>query len=208
MKNSLINKTIYEIQEIKQNKKNEDINDNEQEVVGDLFDFFGGILAIGFCGNIGGTSLGITGSIIGGIICPNVLLGIIAGGSLSFIIGLITGGAVATKLLETQYYSDSQYFKSNTSTSKEIKELNNINKEQIKEELQKFVYFKEDKIIGFIKFKNDITPPVDGYYFKCDFNLKVDYNSSKNILNEKIDFYDGDEYIQNMKKALNVNSLI
>ena len=208
MKNSLINKTIYEIQEIKQNKKNEDINDNEKEVVGDLFDFFGGILAIGFCGNIGGTSLGITGSIIGGIICPNVLLGIIAGGSLSFIIGLITGGAVATKLLETQYYSDSQHFKSNTSTSKEIKELNNINKEQIKEELQKFVYFKEDKIIGFIKFKNNITPPVDGYYFKCDFNLKVDYNSSKNLLNEKIDFYDGDEYIQNMKKALNVNSLI
>jgi hypothetical protein len=92
MKNSLINKTIYEIQEIKQNKKNEDINDNEKEVVGDLFDFFGGILAIGFCGNIGGTSLGITGSIIEGIICPNVLLGIIAGGSLSFIIGLITKG--------------------------------------------------------------------------------------------------------------------
>ena len=39
------------------------------------------------------------------------------------------------------------------------------------------------------------------------FNLKVDYNSSKNLLNEKIDFYDGDEYIQNMKKALNVNFL-
>jgi hypothetical protein len=64
-------------------------------------------------------------------------------------------------MIETDYYSDSQYFKSNTSTSKEI---NNINKEQIKEELQKFVYFKEDKIIGFIKFKNNITPPVDGYF--------------------------------------------
>ena len=112
-------------------------------------------------------------------------------------------------MLDTPYYSHSQYFKSNTSTSKEI---NNINKEQIKEELQKFVYFKEDKIIGFIKFKNNITPPIDGYYFKCDFNLKVDGKNSldfsKNLLKEKIDFYDGDEYIQNMKKALNVNSLI
>ena len=91
------------------------------------------------------------------------------------------------------------------------KEINNINKEQIKEELQKFVYFKEDKIIGFIKFKNNITPPVDGYYFKCDFNLKVDGKNaldfSKNLLKEKIDFYDGDVYPK-LKKALNVNSFI
>ena len=48
MKNSLINKTIYEIQEIKQNKKNEDINDNEKEVVGDLFDFLEGFLLLDF----------------------------------------------------------------------------------------------------------------------------------------------------------------
>ena len=34
------------------------------------------------------------------------------------------------------------------------------------------------------------------------------FDFSKNLLKEKIDFYDGDEYIQNMKKALNVNSLI
>lgn len=211
MKNSLINKTIYEIQEIKQNKKNEDINDNELEIIGEIFELlfgdFGDTLDIEIGEFIGGTSLGITGSIIGGIICPNILLGIIAGGALSFIIGFITGGAVATNELDTRYYSDSQYYKSNTS-----KEINNVNKEQIKEELQKFVYFKEDKIIGFIKFKNNITPPIDGYYFKCDFNLKVDGKNaldfSKNLLKEKIDFYDGDVYIQNMKKALNVNSLI
>ena len=199
MKNSLINKTIYEIQEIKQNKKNEDINDDE--LIDEIFEAIGGSFVIGAGGYIGGTSLGITWSIIGGIICTNILLGIIAGGALSFIIGFITGGAVATKMLDTPYYSHSQYFKSNTSTSKEI---NNINKEQIKEELQKFVYFKEDKIIGFIKFKNNITPPVDGYYFKCDFNLKVDGKNaldfSKNLLKEKIDFYDGDIYIQNWKK--------
>ena len=165
------------------------------------------LFIIGAGGYIGGTSLGITWSIIGGIICPNILLGIIAGGALSFIIGFITGGSVVTQMIDNRYYSDSQYFKSNTS-----KEIYNINKEQIKEELQKFVYFKDDKIIGFIKFKNNITPQIDGYYFKCDFNLKVDGKNSldfsKNILKEKIDFYDGDEYIQNMKKALNVNSLI
>lgn len=201
MKNSLINKTIYEIQVIKQNKKNEDINDDELEIIDEIFEAIGGPFVIGAGGYIGRTSLGITWSIIGGIIFPNILLGIIAGGALSFIIGFITGGAVATKMLDTPYYSHSQYFKSNTSTSKEI---NNINKEQIKEELQKFVYFKEDKIIGFIKFKNNITPPVDGYYFKCDFNLKVDGKNaldfSKILLKEKIDFYDGDVYIQNCKK--------
>ena len=201
MKNSLINKTIYEIQEIKQNKKNEDINDDELEIIDEIFEAIRGPFVIGGGGYIGGTFLGITGSIIGGIICPNILLGIIAGGALSFIIGFITGGAVPTKMLDTPYYSHSKYFKSNTSTSKEI---NNINKEKIKEELQKFVYFKEDKIIGFIKFKNNITPPVDGYYFKCDFNLKVDGKNaldfSKILLKEKIDFYDGDVYIQNYKK--------
>ena len=146
MKDSLINKKIYEIQEIEQHKKNEDINDNEPEIIGEIFDIFSKPFAIGLGGHIGGTSLGITGSIIGGIICPNIFLGIIAGGALSYILGFIAGGVVVTtKMLETDYYSDSQHFKSNTSTSKEIKELNNINKEQIKEELQKFFILKKIK---------------------------------------------------------------
>ena len=115
MKNSLINKTIYEIQEIKQNKKNEDINDDELEIIDEIFEAIGGPFVIGSGVYIGWTSLGITWSIIGGIICPNILLGIIAGGALSFIIGSITGGAVAKNKLDTRYYSDSQYFKSNTS---------------------------------------------------------------------------------------------
>ena len=60
MKNSLINKTIYEIQEIKQNKKNEDINDNELEIIYEIFEFIGDTLAIGAGGYIRCTSLGIT----------------------------------------------------------------------------------------------------------------------------------------------------
>ena len=58
MKNSLLNKTIYEIQEIKQNKKNEDINDDE--LIDEIFEAIGGPFVIGAGGYIGGTSLGIT----------------------------------------------------------------------------------------------------------------------------------------------------
>ena len=60
MKNSLINKTIYEIQEIKQNKKNEDINDDELEIIDEIFEAIGGPFVIGAGGYIGRTSLGIT----------------------------------------------------------------------------------------------------------------------------------------------------
>lgn len=47
------------------------------------------------------------------------------------------------------------------------------NENETKEFISKFVYFKKDKIIGFIKFKEDITPPVNGYYFNCKYNLKI-----------------------------------
>ena len=145
IKNSLINETNYKIKEI---KLNEDRYDNEFEFLGEILEDFLAPFVIGKVEFIWRASLGISGSIIGGIICPNILLGIIAGGALSYILGFITGGKIE---VAPRYYSNSQYFVSNTSTSKE---KNNINKEQIKEELQKFVYFKEDKIIGFIKFKN------------------------------------------------------
>ena len=55
MKNSLINKTIYEIQEIKQNKKNEDINDDELEIIDEIFEAIGGPFVIGAGGIIGRT---------------------------------------------------------------------------------------------------------------------------------------------------------
>ena len=37
------------------------------------------------------------------------------------------------------------------------------------ENLTDLVCFKGDKNVGFIKFEQNITPPFDGYYFKCDF---------------------------------------
>ena len=94
---------------------------------------------------------------------------------------------------------------------KNKKEEVKFDKHELKENLKKFVFFKNEKIIGFIKFAQDITPPVNGYYFNCSFNLKIEvhmsgkiYNQDKSIKNQ-IDFYDGEDYINKMKKLLIVN---
>ena len=56
---------------------------------------------------------------------------------------------------------------------------------------------------------------MNGYYFKCDFTLKLDIkipncikDTSKNVLKNEIDFYDGNEYIEKMKKLLNINNIL
>ena len=73
------------------------------------------------------------------------------------------------------------------------------------ENLKKFVYFKKDKIVGFIKFGEDITPPVKGYYFNCEYNVKIEVEIGGIIINRnkylktQIDLYDSDEYITKMK---------
>ena len=80
----------------------------------------------------------------------------------------------------------------------------------LNENLKKFVYFKNDKIVGFIKFSKNITPPVDGYYFKCNYYIKINVKISGIILNRKrnlktkIDLYDSDEYINNMKNLFKI----
>ena len=91
------------------------------------------------------------------------------------------------------------------------KEEAKIDKNELMENLKKFIFFKNEKVIGFIKFAHDITPPVNGYYFNCSFNFKVEvhmsgmiYNQDKSIKNQ-IDFYDGKDYINEMKKLLSVN---
>lgn len=190
MKNTLIDKTIYE------DKLRSYINE-----YGDRLYFSTKSLSFGVCGGIIG---GISGSIIGGIICPNILLGMLSKGILSLFLGAIGGVGIA-HISETRYKNTSMNFTFNNTS-----EEKNLNEKEIKKDLQKFVYFKENKIVGFIKFKNNITPPVDGYYFKCGFTLKVDIEETftKNILKQNIDFYDGSEYINDMEKALNINSLL
>ena len=90
------------------------------------------------------------------------------------------------------------------------KSLNlNYNEKDLKEgmeQLKKFVYFKDKKVVGFVKFVRDITPPIHGYYFNCDYNFQVNIHISGMIYNQNktlktnIGFYDGEEYIKKMKK--------
>lgn len=83
--------------------------------------------------------------------------------------------------------------------------ISNKDKELIIENLKKFVFYKDNKIVGFIKFPQNITPPVNGYYFNCNFNVKFEVIISGIILNRnknlktKIDLYDSEEYIKKMK---------
>ena len=57
--------------------------------------------------------------------------------------------------------------------TKNIQKIKEKQKSKLIEELKKFVFFKDNKVVGFIKFENDITPPVNGYYFNCEFNTKI-----------------------------------
>ena len=73
------------------------------------------------------------------------------------------------------------------------------------ENIKKFVYFKDNKVVGFIKFAQNITPNVNGYYFNCEYNIKIDVDIEGIILNRNkylkspIDIYDSEEYIAHMK---------
>ena len=72
--------------------------------------------------------------------------------------------------------------------------------------MKKFVYFKDNKVVGFIKFVYNIVPPVNGYYFKCNYNFKIKVEitgivlSSNKYLKIDIDLYDSEEYITKMKQ--------
>jgi len=198
MKNSLLDKTIcLDTHTLISNYYDED---PFEILEGQLFS---GLISTGFGA--------ISGTIIGGIICPHLLIDYLSGGILASFFGAIGGLVSFPVLYDYSPGNVSYYTKSKLNT---FKEKNNINNEQIKEEIQKFVYFKDNKIIGFIKFKNNISPPVTGYYFKCDYTLKMDIEVSKkikdynqNIFKNKIDFYDGKEYFEKMKKLLNINNI-
>ena len=106
------------------------------------------------------------------------------------------------KDLTSKYISLSEGVKDNNEIKKEI--------EIGKEELRKFIYFKDNQVVGFARFKGNITPPVKGYYFNCYFNYKLKIHLSGVLIDNKkyykseIDYYDGEEYIQEMKKLFSV----
>ena len=123
-----------------------------------------------------------------------------------FFLGLREQGKVAKDALNLN--DNLSYLKN------DLKKKVSINEEQesfLIEELKKFVFFKDNKIVGFIKFENDITPPVNGYYFNCEFNTKIEVEIAGIILNRnkylktQIDLYDSDEYIAKMKEAFKIN---
>jgi len=215
MKNSLLDKKIYIDAKRTGQKKMKEKDDYYNDDV-EFLEFLGGIITNIFgvmaFGGLGSQIGAVFGTIIGGLICPHLLIGMISGGLISYVIGGF--GGIGAFLIYNNYSPGERSLSGNIK-SNSIKGKNNINNEQIKEDLQKFVYFKKNKIIGFIKFKNDITPPVNGYYFKCDFTLKLDIkipnfikDTSKNVLKNEIDLYDGNEYIENMKKLLNTNNIL
>ena len=123
-----------------------------------------------------------------------------------FFLGLREQGKVAKDALNLN--DNLSYLKN------DFKKKFSINEEQeslLIEELKKFVFFKDNKVVGFIKFENDITPPVNGYYFNCEFNTKIEVEIAGIILNRnkylktQIDLYDSDEYIAKMKEAFKIN---
>ena len=94
---------------------------------------------------------------------------------------------------------------------KEKIQLNEAQKSLLIEELKKFVFFKDNKVVGFIKFGQNITPPVNGYYFNCEYNMKIQVEITGIVLNRnkylktQIDLYDSDEYIAKMKSIFKTN---
>ena len=199
LKNTVLDKTILDQKKDFNDDKFDIDNDDENMLLLFFFPFMfiGKAALVGLQGIVGGAIGAVSGGLLGGIVGAPV------GGIIGFIMGV--GGAP----LPTIGFADEEnvhQFQSNK--TKLTKEVNN---KKLNELYKKFVYFKDDKIVGFIKFKNDITPPVNGYYFKCNFNMKFEFtlkgiafNHYKPIKNQ-IYFYDGPNYVKKMKKLLSTN---
>ena len=137
---------------------------------------------------------GIIGGIFGGII----------GTSVGAITGFVAGTAHQFSVMKDILNLNDNH---NNIYSKFVMKLSKPEYEKILiDSLKKLVYFKDNKVVGFIKFAYNIVPPIDGYYFKCNYNIKIKLEingiilSSKKYLKTKIDLYDSEEYISNMKK--------
>ena len=141
-------------------------------------------------------SLSIPLGVVGGIL--GAPIGMIAG----FLRGIYDQGKMLINGLS--------YMKGKEATTdNEVKnKISENDKIQIIEDVKKFVYFKDDKVVGFIKFAQDITPNVNGYYFNCEYNMRIDVDIEGIILNRnkylkaQFDLYDSEEYITQMKNSL------
>ena len=199
MKNTLLNKEIFHTQKYELNmeenkygiiaKINAPLIPIEFSTIGTICCFLDGLDK-----DIRG---GPIGSLIGGIVhIPD------------YLIHALKEGFSIQKEIVTEVLNLDKNTKGLNNNFKMRMNNDDIDEELLNESLKKFVYFKDDKIVGFIKFAKDITPPVEGYYFKCDFNIKIEVLISGIILNRnrylktQIDMYDSEKYIAEMKKLL------
>ena len=188
MANTLLNKNIYQTQ-------NYSLNKNKY----------------GFLMKINALLLPFESSLVGGLLGLGISTSAKNLGQLFFGLPLgLLGGAGLGLYQQGKIVKDALNLNENDSNFKNnfISKIKNNNDEKLllNEELKKFVYFKDDKIVGFIKFAKNITPPVEGYYFICEFNMKIDVQISGVIINRnkclktQIDMYDSEKYIADMKK--------
>ena len=189
MKNTLLNKNIYQTQKYSLNKNK-----------------------YGFFMKINALLLPIESSLVGGFLGLGVSTSAKSLGELIFGLPLgLLGGAGLGFYQQGKIVKDALNLNENDKNFKNYfisKIKNNDDNEQLllNEELKKFIYFKDNKIVGFIKFAKDITPPLEGYYFICEFNMKIDVQISGVIINRskclktQIDMYDSEKYIADMKK--------
>ena len=188
MTNTLLNKNIYQTQ-------NYSLNKNKY----------------GFFMKINALLLPFESSLVGGLLGLGISTSAKNLGQLFFGLPLgLLGGAGLGLYQQGKIVKDALNLNENDRNFKNdfISKIKNNNDEKLllNEELKKFVYFKDDKIVGFIKFAKNITPPVEGYYFICEFNMKIDVQISGVIINRnkclktQIDMYDSEKYIADMKK--------
>ena len=136
---------------------------------------------------------------------PNFLAGIV-GGILGAPIGMISGFIEGIIDQGKMVLNGLNYIVEKTKTEEGFKnKISEKEKVEIIENIKKFVYFKDNKVVGFIKFAEDITPNLNGYYFNCENNIKIEVEIAGIILNRNkylktpIDLYDSEEYIEQMK---------
>ena len=199
MKNTLLNKEIFHTQKYELNM--------EENKYGIIAKINAPLIPIEYSiiGAVGGLFKGLSENIFEGPI--EFVVGTIAGIPNGIIHGIKEGFSTQKDIVKEVLNLD----KNTKGLNNNFKmRMNNddIDEELLNESLKKFVYFKDDKIVGFIKFAKDITPPVEGYYFKCDFNIKIEVLISGIILNRnrylktQIDMYDSEKYINKKKKLL------
>ena len=220
MKNTVIDRKIYDTQTFKYSEVDKEyVLFNKISLPKKTFSYF---LSWGIAGNMYGMIIGYNGlseDLVNDLVNnrpaeyvysdsnQNVIGGII-GGIIGVPVGIIAG--LFGSIIEKGRQIKDNWSKNENQIKSENKFVPKIENPEYKklliQNLEKFVYFKDNKIVGFIKFTENITPPVNGYYFNCKYNVKIEVSMAGIILNRNrylkthIDIYDSDEYISNMKK--------